>query len=518
MSKLILHPFLFAVFPALFLFSFNLGHVSTEHMLVPVYLITIVVLAGWLIFQRKYKDKYRSAMATSFFLILFFSYGHLFDLLPSEPIPLRQHWLFLVAWGLLFFIGLRYIKNTAANLQQINSGLNITAIALIVTPFLGNTFVQSTSLDLATDAHAGILPPIQTRHLATPDKRPDIYYIVLDAYARADILQNIFDHDNSPFLNFLQDKGFSIASKSRANYNQTWLALSSSLNLTYLNPLVGTYGIQDRNRTPLKYLIQNNTVVPFLKKHGYKFVSFQSGQSFTNMETADISMPARKDINEFNVTLLSSTPLPGFFYEMGRLFGKTTNAYQAHRDRINYAFDHLPDLAGKETPIFVFAHILAPHPPFVFGPDGEPIDPDRRYWIGDGSAFFDKGGTMEEYLRNYTGEVKYLNKRLKETVERILAKSKEPPVIIIQSDHGSRLELDWRDVNNTNFQEAFSILSAFYLPNTSVQVPEGISPVNTFRFIFNTYFGTKYDLLEDRSYYSGWEEPYNFQEVTDKVT
>ncbi len=125
---------------------------------------------------------------------------------------------------------------------------------------------------------------------------------------------------------------------------------------------------------------------------------------------------------------------------------------------------------------------------------------------------------MEEYLRNYTGEVEYLNKRLEETIERILANSTEPPIIIIQSEHGSLLELDWKNADNTNFQEAFSILSAFYLPHTTAQLPEGISPVNTVRFIFNTYFGTTYDLLEDRSYYSRWDELYDFKEVTDNVT
>lgn len=518
MRKLILHPFLFALFPILFLYSNNWGLISTDQVYLPLYLVTVLLLATWLIFQWRYKDKYKSSLATSFFLILFFSYGHMFEILPTEPLQFRQHWLFLLIWGFLIYFGLQYIKRMSLDLNQVNYGMNIAALILVLSPFLSNFLTLSGGFTLTNDAHASFLPQIQTDHLATPKHRPDIYYIVLDAYARADTLKNIFNYDNSSFLNFLKDKGFSVAAKSRANYNQTWLALSSSLNLTYLNAIVGEHGMVARNRTPLRQLIQHNQVVPFLKHYGYKFVSFESGLSFTNMKAADISMPTRKDINEFHVAFLTSTPLPGLFHEVGRLFGNSHSAYQAHRDRMNYAFDHLPDLAGKESPIFVFAHILGPHPPFVFGPNGESIDPDRRYWIGDGSAFFSKGGTMEEYLKNYTGEVEYINKRLKKTVDLILANSTEPPIIIIQSDHGSRLELDWLDADNTNFQEAFSILSAFYLPNTNAQVPEGISPVNTFRFIFNTYFGTHYDLLEDKSYYSGWDELYNFKEVTDKVT
>lgn len=521
MTKLILHPFLFALFPIFFLYANNWGHISNNQVHFPILMAVILLFVTWLVLQWKYKDKYKSALATSFFLILFFSYGHLFDLLPTEPIRIRYHWLFLPIWGSLVYFGMKYIKRMPHDLTQVNYGMNVGALILILVPFLSNFFIFSGGITLTNDAHASFLPQIKTDRLTTPEQRPDIYYIILDAYARADTLQTMFNYDNSPFLNFLENKGFSVAEKSRANYNQTWLALSSAFNLTYLNSFVGEHGMEENNRTPLKQLIQNNKVVPFLKHYGYKFVSFESGQSFTNMKAADIPMPPRKDaeeVDEFHVTFLGSTPLPGFFYEVGRLIGEPKNAYQIHRDRINYAFDHLPDLAGKESPIFVFAHILGPHPPFVFGPNGEAIDPDRRYWIGDGTAFFNKGGTMEEYLNNYTGEVEYLNTRLKETIEKILTKSKTPPIIIIQSDHGSRLELDWLDADNTNFQEAFSILSAFYLPNAKVQVPEGISPVNTFRLIFNTYFGTNYDLLEDRSYYSRWDLPYNFKEVTDEVT
>jgi len=518
MPKLLIHPLLFAFFPIIFLYCNNWGHLSTEQVYVPVFVSTMLSIATWLIFQFKYQNKYKSALATSLFLILFYSYGHIFEILPTEPIRLRQHWVFLPIWSGLLYVGVRTITRNSLDLHQINTGANIAALALILIPFLSNFFLFSKSFAFSDEANASFLTKIQTEHLPTPERRPDIYYIVLDAYARADTLRDIFNYDNTPFLHFLKEKGFSIAEQSRANYNQTWLALSSCLNLTYLNGFAGDHGMEEDNRKPLKQLIQNNQVVPFLKHYGYQFVSFESGQSFTNMKAADISLPARKEVNEFHVTFLSTTPLPGLFYEMGRIFGDPKNAYQVHRDRINYTFDHLPDFAGKESPVFVFAHILGPHPPFVFGPNGEPIDPDRRYWIGDGTAFFNKGGTMEEYLKNYAGEVEYLNKRLQHTIEQILKNSTDPPIIILQSDHGSRLELDWLDENNTNFQEAFSILSAFYLPDTAAQVPQGISPVNTFRFILNTYFGTNHELLEDRSFYSRWDQPYNFKDVTDEIT
>ncbi len=519
MKQLVLHPFFFGLFPILFLFSYNFGHVSADQLIVPLYLVTLITLGAWLVLQLLYKNKFKSGLGVSLFLFLFFSYGHMFSALPTEPISLRRHALLLGIWLFLFLAGTLYLKRTTRDLSQVNRGLNLAGAALVAFPFLTGALYPITSTPFEQEAHAALLPRIETDGLPLPERFPDIYYILLDAYAREDTLKEIHGYNNSEFLNFLKEKGFYVAGKSRANYNQTWLALASALNLTYINDMAGQNGMEGNNRTPLKNMIQNNHVVSFLKDFGYKFVSFESGQSFSNMKAADIHLPDRQAPDEFQVTLLDTTPLPGLFYEVGRLFGSPHTAYQAHRDRINYALDHLADLAGVESPIFVFAHILAPHPPFVFGPNGEAIEPNRRYWIGDGTAFISKGGTVREYLQNYKGEVEYLNQRLKVVIENILAKSPEPPIIIIQSDHGSRIQLDWENPDNTNFQEAFSILSAFYVPDTSTQgVYEGISPVNTFRVLFNTYFGTQYEILPDRSYYSTWDELYEFLEVTSQVT
>jgi hypothetical protein len=42
--------------------------------------------------------------------------------------------------------------------------------------------------------------------------------------------------------------------------------------------------------------------------------------------------------------------------------------------------------------------------------------------------------------------------------------------------------------------------------------------VNSFRLVFNKYFGTTYSMLPDRSYVFRNElEPYNFIDVTDRL-
>lgn len=58
---------------------------------------------------------------------------------------------------------------------------------------------------------------------------PDIYYIIVDGYGRSDLLKELFEYDNSTFLQFLSDRGFYVAEAAHSNYVQTSLSIASSL-------------------------------------------------------------------------------------------------------------------------------------------------------------------------------------------------------------------------------------------------------------------------------------------------
>jgi hypothetical protein len=94
----------------------------------------------------------------------------------------------------------------------------------------------------------------------------------------------------------------------------------------------------------------------------------------------------------------------------------------------------------------------------------------------------------------YVDQVKYANIRLIQLVKDLLAKSTIPPIIIIQADHGYTMPYDLAIKPR--------ILNAYYLPGNGAQkLYPIITPVNTFRLIFNTYFGGNYPLLPDNSYW-----------------
>jgi hypothetical protein len=108
------------------------------------------------------------------------------------------------------------------------------------------------------------------------------------------------------------------------------------------------------------------------------------------------------------------------------------------------------------------------------------------------------------YRKGYVNQAQFLNKKLLQAVDTILAESEPPPIIIIQGDHGP-----WLQPNDKRMQ----ILTAIYFPNHMDKLYPTISPVNIFRLVFNLYFGGKYELLDDVSYFSPVPKLYNFSKV-----
>jgi hypothetical protein len=319
----------------------------------------------------------------------------------------------------------------------------------------------------------------------------DIYYIILDAYARDDILKDVYHYDNKDFLDYLIKKGFLVAQESMSNYSITRLSIPSSLNFGYIDDLNQIeYG--SKNSLMLNSLINNNKILFFLKRHGYLFIDC-SPWVFEEISSADVKVGFESLFDEFQLEFMNTTILM-------RLLVSSTYFYDDYRKKILSMIDTLQSIPDIRAPTFAYFHFPVPHPPFVFGSNGKEVNPKRIFSMRDYDDFLKIGGTREEYLEGYKNQVMFINKIMKETIDVILSKSKTPPIIIIQGDHGPRSPGIGKPIDN--LKERFSILNAYYLPDGGdSHLYNKITPVNTFRIVLNHYFGTKYELLEDESYY-----------------
>jgi hypothetical protein len=511
----VLHPFLVAPFPVLFLYAQNLDQLSWSQTWPSLRFVGGASLLLFLLFALILRNVKKAGIIISLFVLLFFSYTRVVNLLSSGPVNLvgvDTHWIVFIVWCLVFAGVTASVVRTNRALDDATRILNITALVLVSIPLvnIGTHEVRSAATGQAHDRiQITELPPVES---IPESELPNIYYIILDAYGRADILADIYQYDNTEFLTYLREKGFYVAEQSHSNYTQTDLSLASSLNASYLDKLAAEVGLDSGDRKPAQELIQDSAVVQLLKEHGYKIITLSSGYEATDLRSVDEYRGQKRTLNALELAVFVSTPIPWLMY---REIGATP--YDPHRQTILSAFDQLASAADLPGPHFLFAHILVPHPPFVFDRYGNEIVPKGDYSLFDGEAFL-RTGTREEYLRGYTDQLIFANNKLRIALDELIARSSRPTIIVLQADHGPGSLLHWQDCDNACLKERFSILNAYLLPDAgSTELYPEISPVNTFRVILNHYLGTNLDMLDDRSYFSTWGRPYAFSDVTDAI-
>ena len=496
--QFVIHPLFFALFPVLSLYSYNIGQIEFTKILLSMALVPAATLILFLILGLILRNFVKTGIIISAFVLMFFTYGHLSD-------PIRG------VVFMLFLIGLYFLYKTKRQLTKLTYILNAAAIVLIIIPFFNIATFQSHQ---ANETEFVGRPELIAPELSDEEIKslPDIYYIILDGFARQDILEEIYRYNESEFLALMKNEGFYIPDSSRSNYCQTVLSLASTLNLSYLDSTVARLGVENDNRDPLKKSIKNSYVFEFLKQYGYKTAAFASGYTATEIKKADYYYSRGLYLNEFEHMLLSYTPIPRFLKKFSPV-----NQWEMHRKDILFTFDKLLELPEIEEPLFTFAHIIAPHPPFVFDRDGGPIDYECNFDYSDGSHYMKKkGATPQQYLHNYREQVNYISNKVLTLASGIKVRTRNEAVIILQADHGPGALLFWEKPEITYFKERLTIFSAFYLPGGSSDLLYNkITPVNIFRIIFNRYFHADFELLDDRSYFSTWEKPFEFIDVTE---
>ena len=272
--------------------------------------------------------------------------------------------------------------------------------------------------------------------------------------------------------------------------------------MEYINYLADIVGIESDDTTLIYSMIENNKVMNFLKSKGYKYIHFNSGWGPTNYNRyADINVAISNNRwSEFQTMLIKTTMINAFEKKFFKNIG---------RRRIINTFDNLAEAYKFEGINFIFSHIISPHPPYLFDKYGKSV-PEANFDMNEW------GFEQKEY---YLNQLIYINKKVEILIDEILANSEIPPVIILQSDHGPHNTfIEGRYPTDDMFKEGMRIFNAYYLPlDDSNLFYNSITPVNSFKIIFNYYFDTNYELLNDISNYSFEIEPYRFIDITDKV-
>lgn len=516
------HPVLFALFPILSFLSANQNRLVPSDGTLRWLLLLNFAVAGliWGVAALVLRDVRRGTLVASPVLLLFVVYGFIVDPLPEFGLNLVKFGpdkivgVLLLAIAIGIFVLVR--RTTAARVRRISAIASAVAVALVLVS--GFSIVQyELSRPWSGTAHAATAAGAQTRALPASTDRPDVYYIVLDAYPRQDIVRNILHYDNSWFIDGLRKRGFYVANRANSNYAHTFLSLPSTLNMRYMDGVAKRMGDNSRDTTLAREMILNNEAVRVWKSIGYKYVNIGSGWFQTAQNpNADFSLnssyaslkvgPASVTVNETAIVYLQNTALrPVVAPRISRSL----------QEKVLGAFFALKWVPSIREPTFTFAHVTIPHPPILFDADGK--------WV-DGAAL-EAAGDVYRDVEHFVGQLEYASKRALDVIDAIVAKSSRPPIIVLAGDHGSPTQLrhpnNWttpQEEGRSAIQERMGNLNAYFFPDRNYsRLYPSITPVNSFRLIFNQYFGLNYDLLPDRSYFSNYKQFFKLYDVTSWV-
>jgi hypothetical protein len=207
-------------------------------------------------------------------------------------------------------------------------------------------------------------------------------------------------------------------------------------------------------------------------------------------------------VNEFEILLLQTTALRPALDKISEgqnlALSLISQPYRDHRRRVLFTLEQLPGVAQLQGPHFVFVHILVPHPPFVFGPNGEEVVQTRPFRLMDIEEY-----APEEYLARYRDQLLSLDTLLSSAIERILDNSERTPIIILQGDHGPGAHMSYSEPLTSNMRERMSILNAYLVPAEATRrLYSSISPVNSFRVLLDVLLGESRPLLPDESFFT----------------
>lgn len=546
---IVLHPYWIAAYSVFALVEENADTtVSIGGGIASVLIALGVTHAAWMVSRHIVTDHHRRGIITLAITVFFCFYGPFSNALwlSAAAVGWGHDWILLVAWSMVTVGAGILLVRRKQDLAWFTRYLNMAAAILVLFPviavarhgWLGSTpgaidfRVTATSAEVGGgigEADALEEPlPIASRALGT--EYPDVYLIILDKYTGSRALADYYGFDNSGFEQALRDLGFFVPSRSRANYIHTFLSLASMLNWTHLHEVGRQAGLDGSDRSIPYRMIEDNRTAIFLKERGYEFIHFRSTYPPTvGSRLADYQLP--REAQAVGVSIerawLSGTvlqpALPWILHRitaicerlgcnLSRRFPYPTESPKA----VVRKLEAIASLPRDDRPRFVFAHLLLPHEPYIFDADCGHRAP---VW-----PLADTGVAQARVAELYTAQIACTNRLILRLVHQILNNSEEPPIIILQSDHGhGRIHLNplrghhlpLESVSRDQLRERIEVFAAYLVPQgVRSAMYDSITPVNVLPVIFNELFGAHIPLEADETYWSEWRLPYRFTKVS----
>ncbi len=503
-------PLLYVValtaYPVVFLWSQNRQEpIPLRSVAVVLGVVLAITAAIWLVARLLLRDAHRASFATASIAVPFLVFGQLKTLVDplgrDADLYLFVGFLLLMLAGVIAAVKARWVPRFA----HVANPIACVLLALNIVPLLTTLQPGANSASAA-----GVGGPV-TLPGAPPAVRPDVYYLIFDRYANQRVLSEQYGFDNAPFLNDLRDRGFTVIDDAVSNYPRTTPSLASSLSMGYLDQLAAAEGPDSHDWGAMNDLIDRSLVSRTFERLGYRTINIGSWWNSTAYDPGADENVSFFPNDEFTYVFRDTTMWPTFAHYTGISppNGFNRDIWEATPKQ----FDAVAAVAADPRPTFTFGHFLVPHPPYVFRADGRPTFEYPRQPIDVA----------------YIEQVKYANARIEELLDRIMASSQsgQEPIIVIQADEGpyppglvaDEDHYDFFEATQPDLERKQMILNALYFPAHAGDIPEDLTPVNTFRLILSGYFGADLPMLPNHEYVlRDNQHPFEFHDVTARLT
>jgi hypothetical protein len=512
-NRFVMYPVLLAWFSVVSLAAVNIrtsGRV--EQYGIAIFLAAVVGVLAWLLSGLLTRDIDRRSVMSLLFTSWFVGHSFLVDGLNfiggSTLISVVLQITFLSA-------AITFSLRAGPKIRSVASYARTMTVILFMFPVLSIAFTPWRGV-----ASVSPMPPLG---IAEPGS-PNVFLIVLDKYTGSRSLLENHAFDNRPFKDRLRSRGFVVPRASRSNYPHTRMTLATMLNWTHLD------NIRSDSDAPevdiLNNAIEDNRTWRFFRERGYEFIflpsTFTATQynRFADRQIPDDARPVGVNIGAAWILSTAVAPVVPALrpHTIAALFPGIDGAFPypiEDAKQVEAKFMTIAELASEPGPLFLFAHLLVPHEPYIFDADCTHRSPN---WPRS-----DFNAASDQARLSYIAQLQCVNRMVENLVDLILARSAVPPIILLQSDHGHGfitvdavrgLHAALEDLRPSQLFERSDIFSAYYLPGDGdAVVYDSITPINVLPSVLNHYFDANIPLQEDAIYWGALRDPFQLQRI-----
>ena len=483
----LLNPLILGSFFILFLYANNLG--EGINFFEVISLLLIVSIFSYSVFFTSifiFKNVSKASFYSLVSLFIFYSYGYLYDLLNEITFISefsRHRFLIPLIFTLLILMIFQLVKKDWI-LENFHKIFLITFSTLLI---INSLMIINFDLKKSNPLVNNIDIKLDQKY----KNIPDVYHIVLDMYPTEDILSKRFGFDNSNFINELKSMGFR-KENMKSNYMWTSYSIPSTINMTHFY-----------NSTPEQINYMGETHYSF-SKSVEAFYANNIGYEIHEISTDNIKGFYGYFLGDFSRIFFKTSimrAIEDYFLISNNLLKNKDQKY------FNENINELVNLSKNNKPTWVYFYSRPPHPPFIFNEDGSKnlaYDPSKKFnWDFESRV-------------NFIKQLKYVNKTILESVDKILSNSSNS-IIIIHSDDGipelsGDFSINEKKLQFEIYEELFSTINFIYSPDKCIKEDQLIkSNINIISTLFRECFKLN---IEDKENIQFWSPGSNINEFT----